>query len=738
MNGFENKNSKVIAVEPNVAVGQLLTDAIRAVGFSEVQCVASVQDLISLIEVEPVDWVVTSLLPKDQTNALQFLKICTMFPELRKVRISLLLEPSESYVLPQAFELGLFSWHEKRFKDDTLSLSLAELQEIYVAKNQSDLLTSAEYLRRYLKLHKQYQELLDFEKALMGQFPGAADVLINLAFPQFTLGYQEKARLTLLQSKLIDPSLSKKADQLERELFGEVPLSDPGDNKGNINILGLEKCVVIDPDETVHKTVRKILEEIGAYQVESFLDGKEAWKWFETNQEPTLVVHEWKIPKVSGPALLQRLRKKGMHKVPLVTLSSLIMPEDTPLLKEMGVANVIAKPFDEKNFIKTLVWTIQQDRFPTDLAVMERKMRQFLAEGNKAKAIELKGRFMETPTASQGRKKYVEAEFFFFEQDYKRARDSAIEALKWLGESIFVLNVLGKALMKLNHYAAAIRCFESAQLISPKNIERLCQIAEVNSELGNDEGAEKALNAAKEIDAESDQVKLAEVKQALTKGHVEIARDLMKDMDSFSNIIAFLNNKAITLARSDKTDEGITLYKKALGAIPQRRTDTLSIVYYNLALAYIRKKELEEGIKNLKSAIEYGSPKILQRANSLKARVDLSQKTGEPLQFKETITIFGNPGEEEEQNLMSPELAQEKALENADVQETSEAKKEYSDALIRSQTDEIAAHREVISSIEIKRGDMCCYSLFIATDEKRKEAAALLQSLPRFSLRKKI
>ncbi len=37
-----------------------------------------------------------------------------------------------------------------------------------------------------------------------------------------------------------------------------------------------------------------------------------------------------------------------------------------PLIREMGVANVVQKPFDRTEFVKCLIWTIQQERMPTE------------------------------------------------------------------------------------------------------------------------------------------------------------------------------------------------------------------------------------------------------------------------------------------------------------------------------------------------------------------------------------
>ena len=59
-------------------------------------------------------------------------------------------------------------------------------------------------------------------------------------------------------------------------------------------------------------------------------------------------------------------------------------------------------------------------------------------------------------------------------------------------------------MMKLRDFTSALKCFEKAQSLSPLNIERLCQIAEANSEIGAQEAAKENIDDAKDDDDDAD------------------------------------------------------------------------------------------------------------------------------------------------------------------------------------------------------------------------------------------
>ena len=88
--------------------------------------------------------------------------------------------------------------------------------------------------------------------------------------------------------------------------------------------MGIKTCVIIDPDSTVNEVLKSFLQEVGIAKVEYFDDGLKAWGWLRANPEPDIIIQEWRLPKLTGPLLLQRIRQHGFLTVQIVIISSLI------------------------------------------------------------------------------------------------------------------------------------------------------------------------------------------------------------------------------------------------------------------------------------------------------------------------------------------------------------------------------------------------------------------------------
>lgn len=709
---FSSKESKVVVVDPSGPVRQLMADTIRTtLGFESVEGKASIQDTLQFLEADRVDWVILSLSGDQPVNALHFLKLCSEHADLKHVRISLCLEENERYVLPAAFELGLLSWHPKPYNKDSLSEEMKQLQTVLEAENFREPLTAAHYLRKHLRQTKSYAAQMDLERNLLDVYPGNAEILLNLAEPQALLGRKEEAKKTLSQVKLLDPKLSDKADELAKASLGEA-LPVGGDaTGGGFNILGINEAVVIDSDDSTSKGVEETLKSLGVATVHRFADGDAAWQFFEKAKEPQLIVLEWRIPQISGPLLIQRVRQHGFLNVPIVVLSSLLKPDDMPLVREIGVANIIQKPLNRDLFIPSLIWTMQQERLPTEQQTLERKIRQLLKAGKKDEAEPLRVQLLADPQVPMSRKRLIEAEYAYANADYVLARDAALESLKLAGDGILVLNLLGKAFMRLKNHEAALKCFKKAQELSPNNIERLCNIAEANTELGNHAEAGDAIADAKALDPDAKAVAEAEVRVAITKGDTKAAKQLLGDFESLDSLVAYMNNKAVAYAKCGYAQDAVDLYHKTIESIPEDRVETRAIVSYNLALALVRDGDLEGAIKKLDVVLEAKIKKIEKKAQSLRERLKVAVDKG--IEFKMKAS---DASETPKQPVTAEEGSKEAASELAS----------YDD------------YARLLATVETKRGDLCCYLIFTSPDPADTRTSALLANMPRFQRRDSI
>jgi CheY-like chemotaxis protein len=719
---LENKASKVVVVDPSGPVRQLLVETVRSgLGMASVEGKATIADALQHLEIEHADWLIVPLLADQPANALHLLQIITEHPDLKHVRVSLMVEDSERYVLPAAYELGLLSHHRRPFTKDSLAEELKSLTSKLEENKFNEAETAAGYLRSYLTEAKAHDAQVELEKGLLDVYPGKPEILINLAAPQYHLGKQEAAKQTLAQVAMLDEKLTDQAKDVGKSLFGaDFALPTQVDGGGGISILGAKSAIVIDSDDTVSTAVEETLKKLGVASIAKFSDGESAFAHIEKNPEPDLIIMEWRIPKLSGPLLIQRIRHHNFLNVPVVILSSLLKPDDMPLVREMSVAGILAKPINKDLFVPNLIWTMQQERLPTEHQVMERKIGQLLAAGRKDEANPMRATFLADPNVPMARKRVVEAKFAFANQEYQLARDAAIESLKLAGDSIIVLNLLGKTFMHLKDPVSALKCFKKAQDLSPQNIERLCEIAEVQTELGDKKGAEATMEKAVDLDPDSKVVEEAAVKNAIARGDVSTAQKLMGQMDSLNDLVAYMNNKAVAYAKCGHTDEATELYRKTVQSIPEARQDTRIIVQYNLALGMARAGKIEDAAEELRAVIatakKLKNVKISKKAQALKERIDAAIAKGTEFKLKED----------------APSAPKAESAKDGKDDKGGADKGRGADSTTQLSSDD--DHKRLMAQVEATRGDICCYLIF-NNPSKDARVDSLLAKPPRFTRR---
>lgn len=704
-NFFKAKEGRVVVIDQSGAARTLLAEVVRGLGFGDVNGVPGIKEAVEMMEVDPVDWVITPLMEDQKENGMLLLKLMCSRPELRKLRISFLLEESEREILPDSFERGLLSYHSKPFTKDSLTNELNGLLTEFESYDWNGTLLAASFLRNYLMESASFSDLLVLEKKLMDLFPGRLDQMLHTVPPLAKLGRIDEAISTLKQVKTIDPAQEENIQSYLDEYCEGQSLEGAEDS--NVNFLGLNKILIVDNDESIRNNVQSIFSEMGVEQVLTAEDGEEGIKLIEENEDIDLVIQEWRLPKLTGPLFLQKAQEKAKKSFPFILLSSLVETQDQPFVKEMGVASVITKPIEQVEFTKSVIWTIQQDRLPTEQSSMERKMRQYLGEGKVSEASEIKERYISDQSIKIGSKQSIEAEFSYQAKEYEKARDFGVESIKHSGDSIFILNLLGKTMMNLREFDVALKCFQKAQSIAPMNLERLCQIAEAHSEMGNEEEAKEAINEAQDLDPDSERVLETTAKVALNAGNSGGAKEIMSQLKAMENVVSYMNNQAVAMARCDMVNEGIQQYQTTLAAIPEARKDILAIVSFNLALAHLRSGNPKASVEPLQTAIQHES-KVKGKSEALLGKVQSAIKKGVPLNVQKAEPISTNTSSEVEG-------------------EGADSANEVLDSSVS----------RIISIVEANPGEMACYLIFHASQANEK-ATNLSNGEIRFSRREAI
>ena len=628
-----DKSIKVVAIDSSGAVRQLLSDVIRSLGFENVQGVGSIKDLFSILEVEKIDWIISPVSSDQDINILHLLQTIIDFPELRQTRVTAILDENELDLIPSIVERGALGWLNKPFNKASLTTNLTQIVSDLEKFEYDETKYSLQKYDEYLETKGRHEERIESIRSFMKINPGDPNFLVMLGKAYAGSGLKEQAKNSLRQSVVLNPSLLPAVTEAAKTLLGEDAFLTEKVGVGAANLLGIDSIVVVDDDAIFSELIQNALKEAGIPSVNLFSNGEAAWSWIEKQEKIDLVIQEWRIPGLTGPLLLQRIRSK-FPMAPIVVATSVFEESDKPLLYEMGVSVTVAKPSSGAEVLNQIIYTIQQDRSPTDVDAIERKIRQSLSAKEFESAARLRSQLKDSPSIPQSRIKKIEAEFFFYENKFIEARDAGIIALKMSSDSIMLLSLLGKCFLKIGDYAASMKCFERAQMLSPMNIGRLCEIATVHSEAGRNEEANSTLEQAAAQDKDSPSVIETSAKVAINSGNLSAAKEILNQMDSLADVISYMNNRAVSLSKIGRHQDGVDLYKKTYDAVPESRSEVKAIVKYNLALALIKQQNLIDAKTSLDETLSLGKTKVEKKATSLLERVEKAIKNGEELKLK--------------------------------------------------------------------------------------------------------
>jgi tetratricopeptide (TPR) repeat protein len=649
---LSDRSIRIVTVHPSATVRQLLNQDLRGRGYQDVIGVADLSEVVMVLESQPVHWVITPPFLDAKVNIFQLLKLASEEIAYVDLRFSLILdERMDPNLLSKAFDLGLLSYHDRMHSKLDIEIELKSLFD----RNEQCLdamdLVSAEYLRTLLIIEQRFADLLRFEKTLFALHRGNLGLSFRLAEAQLRAGEKATAAQLLSQIAVIDPDRNKEIavlwEKFEKGTF--VPLKDIGGQKPDM--IGVRHAVIIDADLAQLSMLHGYLKELGVARVEAFQDSAQALKTLELGSRPEVIIFEWQSSPLSGPIFAQRVREIIGFGVPLTVVSEELRAEDMPILKEMGVTSRITKPFDSSGFFKEFLWLVHQDRVPTEPFMILQKIKHAIAEANHEELAKLTKRYMESPKCTPADKTLLQAELSYFRGHFSAARDMALNTLKTGMLNVDVLNTLGKSLMKMRDFETALRCFESAEIVSPNNVRRVCNIAESSLELGDIESFHGSLERVKDLDPDSIVVQEVELKGALVEKDKTKAQALMQSLKSLVTILSFTNNRAIALIRCDHFDEGVDLYREALTAVPRDQVEIKGILQYNLALALARLNRLDEAKLLLMTSEVDKVPKIAVKGRSLLNRINRSLVTGERFAIKQDgIPVSGIETEVEGQS----------------------------------------------------------------------------------------
>jgi CheY-like chemotaxis protein len=120
----------------------------------------------------------------------------------------------------------------------------------------------------------------------------------------------------------------------------------------------LRRVCCVEDDDDIRRIVRLSLERIGRMTVELVADPALAIDAIIAFR-PDLVMLDWMMPGMDGPALLRKMREvPETRELPVVFITAKASQRELAELKALGAAGTISKPFAPKDLPQQLraIW----------------------------------------------------------------------------------------------------------------------------------------------------------------------------------------------------------------------------------------------------------------------------------------------------------------------------------------------------------------------------------------------
>lgn len=618
-----NKNSAIVIVDESGTLRPVASGILRDLGYKNIFSLKTLQEFINYNDRSNVSWLMTHPYMDQSFNGFDLLKKCLEDEDLHNLQVTLLLDESEKELIPFALSLGALSCHVGAITGESIRKETKRIAES-IRKGLSTTEIAANFLRHDLKSQNYLKEWLSLEQSLLESCEPTAQQMLNTADALLATGDEQAGTTQLFESILFEPELKPQAEALIQKHQGKSlsDLSSPIKRK---------TCLLVDSDQSARNAANEIIEKLNFEKILEFDDGKSALEHARKHLDIDLIIMEWKIRGMTGPVLLQRFREDLKISAPIVVVSSLLKEKDEILLKEVGVNKVIIKPIQHRNFVSTMITVLKESQYPSDLEAKEREFRLKINSQKISEAESILSWLLADSKVPKGKKALLLGELYLAQGHYEDAEAQGQAASRMLGETTFVLNLLGKASLHMHQHQKALQYLQKASALSPDNLERLCTIAKEQAAIGNTDDAKDTMKEVISQAPDAGFTKEAQLSIAVKDGDLEEAEITLGSTESSDSLVSFWNNQAVSNIKQGQYTEGINIYRQALRSLPPGFSTTRSFIRYNLALGLARNNELKKAAIYLE--LESNMPKsgVSAKAGSLLSKIRHSIKTGEAL-----------------------------------------------------------------------------------------------------------
>ena len=106
------------------------------------------------------------------------------------------------------------------------------------------------------------------------------------------------------------------------------------------------RILIVDDEDDIREVAQVSLEVTAGWKVLTASSGGEGLRIARADQ-PDAILLDVMMPDMDGPTTLQKLQADpAIRHIPVVLLTAKLQPADRKRFAELGVAGVLAKPFD--------------------------------------------------------------------------------------------------------------------------------------------------------------------------------------------------------------------------------------------------------------------------------------------------------------------------------------------------------------------------------------------------------
>lgn len=376
-----------------------------------------------------------------------------------------------------------------------------------------------------------------------------------------------------------------------------------------------KNILIIDDDESVGVIFKQILSEAGIDDVTTALSGQIGWEALrKTDYE--FVILDWKLPDVTGLALVNRIRQhKKFYKIPILVCSGFTKAQDLSLLQEFLMAGMMEKPVQKGLLLRKITelmveakWVTNKEASLTQLFMqLEHDPKQTVGAIDRI----LKDSSNPLPIVISAAKILIKGKHWDVAESVLR------KILERFPDSTMALNELGKVKLHQKEYKDAKRILLKAQRNSSENIERLNVLGNVSLHLMEVDEAEDYFNQALTLDPASKTSRKG--KNIVDNFNMYSSQSGASAPGSFASM---LNAVGIAMVKDKEYKKGIEHYESALGYV---QDDLIKAkLSYNLALAYIKWNKKSDAGKWLSKAVALDDG--YDKAKELLAKIESAEE----------------------------------------------------------------------------------------------------------------